>query len=113
MSLAAHLLIHVRDCSDRSKKNPKFYENLIFYSVPKNTQAFPVSNYSVFIIKVGFHVYLTWKSMRAKQKSIFSFELIYADRFSEFFLFWSRPFPDAARKTYSDDRFDFDSSGIY
>lgn len=38
MSLSAHLLIHVRDATERSVKNPKFYENLIFHSVPKEKQ---------------------------------------------------------------------------
>ena len=38
MSLSAHLLIHVRDACERSVKNPKFYENLIFHSVPVDKQ---------------------------------------------------------------------------
>jgi len=43
MSLSAHLLIHVRDSTERSVKNPKFYENLIFHSVPIDKQ-FDVGN---------------------------------------------------------------------
>ena len=59
MSLSAHLLIHVRECADRSKKNPKFYENLIFYSVPKSSQVLPVR------VIVVFDVY--WKGCTSQE----------------------------------------------
>ena len=52
MSLSAHLLIHVRECADRSKKNPKFYENLIFYSVPKSSQVLPVRAIKSFLMYI-------------------------------------------------------------
>lgn len=38
MSLSGHLLTHVRESTEKSRKNPKFYENLIFHSVPKDQQ---------------------------------------------------------------------------
>ena len=36
--LTAHLLIHVRECSERSVRNPRFYETLLFPAVPAPQQ---------------------------------------------------------------------------
>ena len=44
MSLSGHLLTHVRESTEKSRKNPKFYENLIFHSVPKDQQVILSSN---------------------------------------------------------------------
>ena len=49
MSLSAHLLIHVRDACERSVKNPKFYENLIFHSVPIDKQVIVLTYCFVFV----------------------------------------------------------------
>ena len=56
MSLSAHLLIHVRDSTERSVKNPKFYENLIFHSVPIDKQ--------VIVLTCCFvdHIIIDWKT---------------------------------------------------
>ena len=44
MSLSGHLLTHVRESTEKSRKNPKFYENLIFHSVPKDQQVTFISD---------------------------------------------------------------------
>ena len=45
MSLCAHLLKHVQESTERSLRNPKYYENLIFHSVPKADQVSLKSQY--------------------------------------------------------------------